>query len=607
MFAANRFSQLDWGATPCFFDQEDRASQEGTPPRLPVSQLMLEPYAEREAQHDDVAQTPPPKKRSRLWFKQSPPADDMESRTPPDAVAPFVDVPDIPVDLKDKAAYLRFYNAFRWWYGKAQKKQGSAVLQVLGSKPVHKFARLRGDDKKALVQLFLEESPSLACEVRAFATSYMGFHREDTSEKPRDANDGSDVWLRRHDCLLTWNGDWGLVPLSDISRITLTVDEACAVLRSSAKLAALRQEVQEALEAWDETHRFTATAWSLEISPQTYEQACAAAVSRTPQCTALLPETSRTPDPRDPSVGADEPRLRLHLHMYFRWGKKTHIRSANIFAFKGTVPVKSSIASPSGGRRSNPGNAGLYYVQAPKVGMIEWGGSVEPYADYLVNSDWIFNLVQQRKMAFSDARRELVKSAKCLPTKLSALEVWNKETAAESLENHIKGVTSVCKALTQPFRVVDIVEDWKLQFATIRHRYKFLVLEGKSRTGKTQFARELMDDEEGDYLEIDCSGATEPDARDFVALKHKLIIFDEGSPSMVVRCKKLFQAGNCWVRLGQSATNCFAYKVWPHRVRMVICTNRWESCVSDMNEEDQEWLQSNSFYYKVEDKLWIDM
>ena len=88
-----------------------------------------------------------------------------------------------------------------------------------------------------------------------------------------------------------------------------------------------------------------------------------------------------------------------------------------------------------------------------------------------------------------------------------------------------------------------------------------------------------------ELLEIDCSGATEPDARAFEARTHSLIVFDEASPSMVLRCKKFFQASNSWVSLGQSATNCHSYRVWSHRVRMVG-TNSWDKVVQGMDEED---------------------
>ena len=74
---------------------------------------------------------------------------------------------------------------------------------------------------------------------------------------------------------------------------------------------------------------------------------------------------------------------------------------------------------------------------------------------------------------------------------------------------------------------------------------------------------------------------------------------------MVIRCKKLFQAGASWVTLGQSSTNCHAYSCWLHRVRMVVCCNNWTRLLNERCAEDQEWLNTNSIYSSVTEPLWV--
>ena len=57
--------------------------------------------------------------------------------------------------------------------------------------------------------------------------------------------------------------------------------------------------------------------------------------------------------------------------------------------------------------------------------------------------------------------------------------------------------------------------------------------------------------------------------------------------------------------LGQTSTNCHAYSCWLHRVRMVVCSNSWTRLLHEMSVEDQEWLNTNSFYHSVTEPLWV--
>ena len=173
------------------------------------------------------------------------------------------------------------------------------------------------------------------------------------------------------------------------------------------------------------------------------------------------------------------------------------------------------------------------------------------------------------------------------------------------MTERIEETLRVLRASRKPFVTLPDVEDWRAQYATCLWRYRFPVLEGPSMVGKTQFARNLGSTPEAVY-EIDCAGATEPDARDFVPGLHEVIIFDEASAVMVLRCKKLFQAGACWATLGQSATNCHSFRIWPHRTKMVVCSNRWWAELEWMQAADREWLVHNSVYVWVSDPLWVE-
>lgn len=112
----------------------------------------------------------------------------------------------------------------------------------------------------------------------------------------------------------------------------------------------------------------------------------------------------------------------------------------------------------------------------------------------------------------------------------------------------------------QPWKEYAMVTMWQQQYRQMRVRYGFLVLDGPSRMGKTQFARSLSQ-APGGVLEINMAGAAKVDMRAYDALVHDLLLFDECEPGAVLENKKLFQAGGGPVSLQTSATNLHAFAV----------------------------------------------
>ena len=151
----------------------------------------------------------------------------------------------------------------------------------------------------------------------------------------------------------------------------------------------------------------------------------------------------------------------------------------------------------------------------------------------------------------------------------------------------------------RPFKRYPTVDEFHKQFAFIRGRYKFLVIEGASQTGKTVFVKWMLGNPDRVY-ETNCAACPEPDLRAFKALVHQTILFDEASPQMVIAQKKLFQAPPCFVELGCSTTNCHSYKVLVSGTRLVICSNGWSEDLSKMSSEaDAAWLADNSFVLNI--------
>ena len=96
-----------------------------------------------------------------------------------------------------------------------------------------------------------------------------------------------------------------------------------------------------------------------------------------------------------------------------------------------------------------------------------------------------------------------------------------------------------------------------------------------------------------------------PPLRDFQHNLHDHVHFDEASPKMVLKYKKLFQCPNALAQIGCSATNMFSYSVYMHRSLLVIASNTWRSELSALLAEDREWLESNQVLVDVHEPLYL--
>ena len=245
----------------------------------------------------------------------------------------------------------------------------------------------------------------------------------------------------------------------------------------------------------------------------------------------------------------------------------------------------------------------MYYVTAPKVGSIWSGGTVLPYKDFHVAGEWVMQLVQQGKITYMAARSELVKGAKNLQRLLPDLDRWWSEMRKEDIDSRREKILKKLRPMHRPFRRIAAVQEWMKCFEEDRLRYPFLVLTGPSQTGKTQFALSLGT--ESTAMQLNMATAPEADLRKFDHRIHRVLVFDEISPAQVLKQKLMFQAPLNVVTLGSSNTNCYAYEVWLHNVKMVLCSNKWREQVAVLDAADQEWLASNSVVIDVTAPLWM--
>lgn len=370
--------------------------------------------------------------------------------------------------------------------------------------------------------------------------------------------------------LLTWQGDWGL------REAVATEDEddeffegVCKRIMEDASFQALWAEFKAQCRAWCDSCGLQEWAASMEL------------------CTRTL---------------VLQKVVRVHLHGWFLvpMGSSHSTLMLKDFLFKDSVPHISSfkIATTRG---SGQRWAGCFYVTASKVGSLCSTSTKEMFIDYGVSPSWVTSLLSARKLSWDvaiDLYYRCVSNAE--QNVRVALACREHERAQKTLKQRME-IEHQIRQKQRPFKTIPEVQEWLEQFKEVNDRYKFLVLDGKSQTGKTRFAANMTTPDR--FLNIDCSSATEPDLRSFVRGKHDVVLFDEGRPQLILRAKKLAQASVDEVRLGQSATNVNSYKLWFHRIKLVVASNVWASSLKQLDPVDSAWLTANSIYIFVDSPL----
>ena len=146
----------------------------------------------------------------------------------------------------------------------------------------------------------------------------------------------------------------------------------------------------------------------------------------------------------------------------------------------------------------------------------------------------------------------------------------------------------------------DDIQIWRLQYDEVKERYLFLALFGPSCTGRSRLARHLFGDER--TLVVDVQHAEHPDMRAYNRSIHPAVLLDEvSSPMVAVDNKKLLQSHVDGARLGQFATQLFAYEVFLWRTPIMLTTNNWK--YDDYTDSDKSWLDANCAAVHIQEKV----
>jgi len=200
-----------------------------------------------------------------------------------------------------------------------------------------------------------------------------------------------------------------------------------------------------------------------------------------------------------------------------------------------------------------------------------------------------------------------VKCGKNIKHFTTNLEVRRRELAKKKLNETLevaqeRFASQACKR--RRIEEIDGDKGWMAeQRDPKRQRQRTLVLEGRSGTGKTEFAKSLYGFR--NTLEVNCASGGEVNLKELDLEKHKAVLLDEATPEMVLQQRKLFQCPAAWISLGNSTTNCHAYDVCLYRIPIIICSNNWSYKLNKLTPVDAAWIQENTCHVSVQEKLWL--
>ena len=372
--------------------------------------------------------------------------------------------------------------------------------------------------------------------------------------------------------LLIYNGDFGLLPDNAEHVVPANLDIAGMTVgtwkHTQMLWASVKKDVLKIVESTKAGHY----AASLELS-----------------CSTL---------------GGEAKAVRLHVHVALKSSLPLVYKQLHELQVCAAKPVPSERICGKA-LRGRSDFCALYYVSCPKLGWVYHLMSALPHRDYPVDAKWIWNWLGSEKLSFAAAREELVAQTKDLNRHLPNLDRAEQERETKRLSAKIAAREVELAEVRRPWRHVHLVQTWLNTMSLVEGRRRFLVLDGPSQVGKSEYALALVPFGEG--LRINCSNVEYPPLREFKQSRHRLLLFDEASAMLVLQNRLLFQAPNSLVQVGTSPTNKDCYNVYLHYCHIVIASNSWKSQMDILKKErheDHEWLEANSVYIYVDTKLY---
>ncbi len=201
-------------------------------------------------------------------------------------------------------------------------------------------------------------------------------------------------------------------------------------------------------------------------------------------------------------------------------------------------------------------------------------------------ASWVWGALQSRKILVDDAVGLLRRIPLGIERNLASANRFRSEQVAARLEMVREWRQRHSDEIRRPWRAFPQIAEWAAQYSLVKDRYRFLVLDGPSRMGKTAYVRAMAEGAGAGYLEINLAGKAALDMTAYRCWEHEYLCFDEAHPEQIIQRKNLFQASVMPVQLQTSATNCHAMSVYVGAKKLICCSNIWGAALSRMSLDD---------------------
>ena len=218
------------------------------------------------------------------------------------------------------------------------------------------------------------------------------------------------------------------------------------------------------------------------------------------------------------------------------------------------------------------------YLQVRKLGRLCGWSNYNKGGKFICEANWTLGWWQLGKIATASAKLEIVDNKHHVESTLKQLEFHESKAAEAAIVVEQQRVRSQIARKFTAYKQYPQISEWMAQYGPENYgsavRFKFLVIVGESRWGKTQMALSLFGRDSTLYA--NCQNVDEPGLAKFARGCHRAVLCDEATPKMVLRNKVLFQCNAEGVTLQESRCNQHTVWKWLYMIPMVICCNHWD-------------------------------
>ena len=246
------------------------------------------------------------------------------------------------------------------------------------------------------------------------------------------------------------------------------------------------------------------------------------------------------------------------------------------------------------------------YTQVCKSGTLRRQSNYQAPDKFLIQGNWIHEWWRKGKIGPEKAIEEIVTWKASNGRKLIEDIEWNenKKVELQGFKERFK-VRNHLMAAFKTFRFFTPIQRWRAFYKRSHwgkaSRFRFLVLVGPSKLGKTNLALSLFGVH---YTYVsNAQGVSEPYLHGYSKRHHKAILLDECTPECVLANKQFFQANADGCTTGHTPSGQYVRYWWLYQVPLIICTNKWLS-EAEKQVGENKWLVENSVVVEITEPCW---